>query len=173
MPSQQIIDELWETDWKACKLAFPFSSCLALFAASSVFMPFLLKGQVFMKLVGFHAVRRFSETSGRKMNSHKKQLWDKLNDQERSVEWTVSRFFLTPSMLVQCPSTSKVSQVKLCWLSTAIRDTGSRPFIFAGSWITRSLVSVWWLLRAIALHPGPQPWVYRWMTPQYSMFTCG
>lgn len=88
-PSQQMIDEVWETDWKACKLAFSFSPYLPLSAASSVFMSFLLKDQTH----SWPAVLRFSETFGRKMNSCKEQLWDKLNHQERSIEWAASGFF--------------------------------------------------------------------------------
>lgn len=62
------------------------------------------------------AVCRFSETSGRKMNSRNKQLWDKPNHQERSIEWTASRFFPPPNMLVQWPFISKVSHIKFCLL---------------------------------------------------------
>lgn len=36
-----------------------------------------------------------SETFGRKMNTHKKQLWDKLNHQERSIEGTAAGFFFS------------------------------------------------------------------------------
>lgn len=62
----------------------------------------------------------FSETFGRKMNTDREQLWDKLNHQERSIEGTAAGFFFsysfTPhSMLVQWLSTSKASQVKF-WL---------------------------------------------------------
>lgn len=88
MPSQQMIDEVWETDWKACKLPFSFSPFLPPSAAS------MFSCLSYWK-ISYSWPAGFSETFGRKMSTHKEQLWDKLNHQERRIERTAAGSFFS------------------------------------------------------------------------------